>query len=200
MFGVAVSVLYYGLQVSAAPAYPGFSFIGTTASELGSDLSPRAGLFNAGIMVQGACTLLAAAGYWLALRATGVNGLVAALTASAVVMNGVQTVWAGFYPMPDPRHGGHPVFIAAMILLPVLLTLSLWRGGSAALRVYLVLTIFLLAAMVPIMSGMAGVDTRAYRGLVQRVFTLAIFPPISAGSLVLMHRLNRRAGAVPTSG
>ena len=53
-FGVAVPLLYYGVQVVAAPFFPGFSFLGTTASELGSDLSTLPSIFNAGTILLGA--------------------------------------------------------------------------------------------------------------------------------------------------
>jgi hypothetical membrane protein len=192
--GLAVPFLYYGVQVAAAPFYPGFSFAGTTASELGSDRSERPTVFNTGVMVLGAVTLAAAVGFLLALRRLGVHPALAWLTAAAVAVNGVQTLWAGIFPMPDPRHGGHPVFVVGMLLLPVLLTAVVWRRTrSPALRVYFVATLVLLAAMVPVMSGASGLDTHAYRGLVQRVFTLAIFPPIGVAAFVLA----RRVGELP---
>ncbi len=42
-FAIAVPLLYYGIQLVAAPFFPDFSFLGTTASELGSDRSVRPG-------------------------------------------------------------------------------------------------------------------------------------------------------------
>jgi hypothetical protein len=43
-------------------------------------------------------------------------------------------------------------------------------------------TLLLLAAAVPIMSGLSGLNTHEYRGLIQRIFTLAIFPPIGVAA------------------
>ena len=40
-FAIAVPLLYYGVQLVAAPFFPDFSVLSTTASELGSDRSPR---------------------------------------------------------------------------------------------------------------------------------------------------------------
>ena len=51
--GVAVPFLYYGVQLVAAPFFPGFSFLGTTASELGSDRSTHPSIFNAGTILLG---------------------------------------------------------------------------------------------------------------------------------------------------
>ena len=187
--GIAVPLIYYGIQAAAAPAFPGFSFVGTTASELGSDLSLRANWFNVGIMVQGVATLVAAVGFLMALLRLRVHPALAVPTAAAVAMSGVQTLWAGFFPMPDPRHGGHPAFIIGMLLLPLLLTACIWSiSRSGALRAYFLLTLLLLAVMFPVMAGLTGIDTQAYRGLVQRIFTLTIFPPIGVAAAVLARR------------
>jgi hypothetical protein len=192
--GMAAPLLYYGLQAAAAPFYPGFSFVGTTASELGSDLSPQAPAFNAGIILLGAATLLASAGFWRALRRLGASPALALPTSLAVAANGVQSLWAGLHPMPDPRHGGHPAFILAMILLPPLLTAALWRHSrSRVLQAYLLATLALLAVMIPLMSGATGLDTHTYRGLLQRVFTLTIFPPIGVAAYVLARRVRASA-------
>jgi hypothetical protein len=183
--GVLVPFVYYGIQAAAAPFFPNFSFVGTTASELGSDLSRHPAVFNAGIMSLGVITLLASVGFLAALRRTGVSPVLAPLVAADLALNGVQTLWAGLHPLPDPRHGGYPVFVAGMLALPVLITLSLWRRASPRLRAYLVATLLLLAAMVPIFTGLTGIDRHAYRGLIQRVFTLTIFPPIGVAAWVL---------------
>ena len=60
--GVAVPLLYYGLQALAAPFYPGFAFATTTASELGSDRFPWASAFIAGVALMALCTFAASAG------------------------------------------------------------------------------------------------------------------------------------------
>jgi Protein of unknown function (DUF998) len=107
--GIAVPLLYYGIQVAAAPFFPDFSFVRTTASELGSDSSPFATPFNLGITSIGVCSLIASIGFLLALRRT--NPILAWFIFLALAITGVQSVWAGYYSIPDPRHGGHPAFI-----------------------------------------------------------------------------------------
>lgn len=189
--GVAVPFLYYGIQAAAAPAFPGFSVVSTTASELGSDLSRHPAIFNAGIMVLGVCALVASIGFVRAFRRVGTPPWLAWPAAFAVAMNGVQTLWAGYYPLPDPRHGGHPAFVVAMLALPVLLAAAMWRQGPV--RVYLLTNLALLGLMVPLMTGMSGLDTRLYRGLLQRAFTLTIFPPIGVCAFVLRAQLAKPA-------
>jgi len=192
--GVAVPFLYYGIQAVAAPYFPGFSFVGTTASELGSDLSAHQAIFNTGIMAQGVASLIAAIGFALAFWRLGVHPILACPTSLAVAMNGVQTLWAGYFPLPDPRHGGHPAFLVFMLALPVLLMLSLWRQAGHAGRAYFLTNLALLGAMVPVMTGLTGLDTNSFRGLVQRVFSLAIFPPIGVASYILVRRLSSLSG------
>jgi len=193
--GFAVPFLYYGIQAAAAPSFPDFSLVGTTASELGSDRSERPAVFNAGIIVLGAVTLVAAVGFLLALRRLGAHPLLAWATGVAVALNGLQTLWAGIFPLPDPRHGGHPAFVVGMLLLPALLAVATWRRTrSRVVRAYFAATLVLLAVMVPVMSGVSGLDMHAYRGLVQRVFTLAVFPPVGVAACVLARRVGESLG------
>jgi hypothetical membrane protein len=188
---VLIPFIYYGVQVVGAAFNPGYSFVRQVASELGSDRAARPGIFNVGIMVQGGLTLIAAAGFLRAMLRVGVNPLVASLAFTALAINGVQMLWAGYFPMPDPRHGGHAVFIIAVTLLPVLLTAALWRQSGAIARAYFVATLVLLLAMVPVMNGRAGIDTSHVRGLRQRVYGLTVFPPIAVAACVLAGRLRR---------
>jgi hypothetical membrane protein len=190
-FGIAVPLIYYGTQALAAPFYPGYSVLGNTASELGSDRSEHAVIFNAGIIIQGVVSLAASLGFFLALRRVRINLALAALTAVALAINGVQHIWAGYYPIPDPKHGGHLPFIVAMTLLPVLLTAALWGQVGTGLRVYFVCTLVLLATVLTLRSGLSGLDRYEYRGLLQRVFTLAIFPPIGVAAYALASRIGQ---------
>jgi hypothetical membrane protein len=195
-FGIAVPVLYYGIQLIAAPFFPGFSFLGTTASELGSDRSTRPMVFNAGVILTGIAALLASVGFLRAFRPLGTNPILAWLVAVAVGVTGLTSLWAGIFPLPDPRHGGHPSLLIGMLLVPFVLAAALWRlGVSRALKVYCAATIALLLVMVPVMSGMTSLDTRAYSGLFQRIFALTVFLPIGVGAYVLASRIN----ALPSS-
>ena len=188
---LTIPFIYYGVQVACAAFEPNYSFVGQAASELGSDRAARPQWFNAGIMVQGVVTLIAAAGFLRAMLRLRVRAVLACLAAAALAVNGVQTLWAGYFPMPDPRHGGHPAFIVAMILLPVLHTAALWKRSGRPLRLYFVATLLLLLAMIPIMSGMSGIDTVPVRGLLQRIYTLTVFPVIGVAAWVLAGRFRR---------
>jgi hypothetical membrane protein len=194
--GIAVPFLYYGVQLVAAPFFPDFSIQGTTASELGSDRSLRPWILNAGAILTGIAALAGSVGYLIALRRLGAHPIVAWLSLLAVAATGLASLWSGFFPMPDPRHGGHPSLLIAMLALPFILGFALWRLGiSGAMQAYLVATIVLLLVMVPFMSGMTGLDTHHYRGLLQRTFALTVFVPIGVGAFVLARRIGTEPAA-----
>jgi hypothetical membrane protein len=194
-FGIAVPLLYYGAQLVAAPSFPDFSALGTTASELGSDRSARPWIFNAGAILTGIAALVGSIGLLRALRRLGADPIVAWLALLVVAGTGLSSIWAGTFPMPDPRHGGHPSLLMAMLAVPFVLSFALWRlGVSRAIKAYLVATIGLLLVMLPIMMRIIDIDMHAYGGLLQRIFALTVFVPIGVGA----YELARRLGAVPS--
>ena len=146
-------------------------------------------------MLQGVACGIASLGFLLAFWHLGSHPALAWPTSIAVAASGIQSFRAGYYPMPRSEvWQSHPVFLIAMLLLPLLLTAALWRLGDGSLRAYLIANLLLLAAMVPIMSGMSGLDTHTYRGLFQRIFALTVFPPIGVASYVLARRLRALSG------
>jgi hypothetical membrane protein len=188
--GMTVPLLYYGIQIVAAPYFPGYSFTSQAASLLGSDRSTHPSIFNAGVIATGIATLGAALGFFRALRRLGANPILTWITSIALVGTAISTLWAGYFPLPDARHSGHPAMLIAMILLPFLLTAVLWKERDARLlKAYLVANILLLIVMIPIMSGMTGLDTRSYSGLFQRIFAFTVFPPIAVSALFLAQRI-----------
>src|ERR1700679_2897654 len=189
--GMAVPFLYYGTQVVAAPFFPDYSFVRQAASLLGSNLSTRPLIFNAGVIATGLATLFAVPGFFVAFQSVGANRFLTWITCLALVGSAISSLWAGYYPLPDPRHVRHPVLLVAMILLPFLLTATLWKVPNAwLLKVYLGATIALLIALIPLMSGMTGFDTRSYSGLLQRIFAFTVFPPIAVCGFFLARRIS----------
>jgi hypothetical membrane protein len=189
---MTVPFLYYGTQIIAAPFFPGYSFMSQAASLLGSELSTHPAIFNAGVIATGIATLVAAFGFFRALERIGANVFLRWITSIALGGSAISSLWAGCFPLPDPRHAGHPALLVAMIAVPFLLTATLWRERDArALKAYLVATIALLVVMIPIMSGASGIDMGSYSGICQRIFAFTVFPPIAVCALFLAMRLNR---------
>jgi hypothetical membrane protein len=190
-FGIAVPLLYYGVQLVAAPFFPDFSVLGTTASELGSDRSACPWILNAGAILTGIAALVGSIGLLRALRRLGAHPIVAWLALLVVAGTGLTSLCAGIFPIPDLRHGGHPSLLIAMLAVPFVLGFALWRlGVSRAINVYFVATIVLLIVMFPVMMGMIKLDMHAYGGLLQRIFALTVFVPIGVGSYELARRIS----------
>jgi hypothetical membrane protein len=133
--GIAVPFLYYGMQALAAPFFPDFSFLGTTASELGSELSKHPSLFNVGIFLLGVASFIASVGFFRALARLNAHPLLSWSTSIAVAVVGISSMWAAYYPLPHPRHGGPPVFLIAMLFIPLLIAVALWKSGHVMLSV-----------------------------------------------------------------
>src|SRR5829696_4863839 len=189
--GIMVPVLYFGTQLLAAPFFPGYSFLSMAASLLGSDLALYPAIFNTGAIITGIATIIASVGFLLALQHLGTNFVLTWLTSLAVLLNGLGSLWAGVFPMPDPRHGSNP-FTVGIFLFPILLTLALWKRSDARpIKTYLIITNLIFIALIPIMSGVAGIHTQGYQGLLQRIAALVFFVPISVGSYFLIQRIKK---------
>lgn len=182
---VVLPILYFGVQVALAPTFPNYNFMTDAASLLGSDRSPTALIFNAVAILCGACGLAGAAGLWLVLKAERCPLLLNALIALAVLLAAVGCVWAGVFPLPDPRHGANPS-APGLIALPVLFAIAAFVVRRLrAWRIYFVANLLLLATMVLLASGVIPVDRAQYGGLMQRFVALAGFGPIGVAGLAL---------------
>ena len=158
-----------------------------SASMLGSDLAKYPCILNTGAIATGIACIIGAAGYVRALLDLGAHRVPVALIGMCLVLSGVGDIKAGIYPLPDPRHGSWGFLGIAMILVPVLLAATVWKlAGAKRLKVYLILSILLIGAMFPIMAGMIDVDRSNYDGLIQRLFAVAVFPPIGVGAWWLL--------------
>ncbi len=186
--GIAVPLLYFGVQLIAAPFYPGYSFLRQPASALGSDLSTYPAILNIGAIITGVITLVASLGFLRALRLIGTHPVIAWLTCLALVSSGLASIWAGVFHMPDPRHNSGPLGVGTF-LLPVLFAAAFWKRKDARmLKFYLVANLLLMVALVPIMSGATGVNMSSYGGLLQRIAALTLFPPIGVVAFFLLRK------------
>jgi hypothetical membrane protein len=200
--GMAVPALYFGIQIAAAPFYPGYSFLSRDASTLGSDGSSAPWLFNVGSLILGIVTVLAAWGFLRALQGVRANPIMAWLTSLAVLSSGLAGINAFIFPLPDPRHtqGILALCGSGTLLLPALLPAVLWKlAGASRVKTYLILNIIVFLALIPIMSGliqrismMTGVAIpgyqsflNGYQGLLQRIGAVVVFGPIGVGAYLL---------------
>ncbi len=208
--GIAVPVLYFGVQLLAAPFYPGYSFLARDASTLGSPGSSFPAIFNVGALVIGVAAICASAGVLSALRQLRVGAAVAWLTAAAIASGGLGSINGGLFPLPDPRHtdGLLAQLGVGLFFLPILLPIAVWRlPGADALRRYLIVNALMVVALVPVMSSLVqraematGVEIPGfqffldhYQGLLQRIAAAVVFVPIGVVAWFLTGQVDRRA-------
>lgn len=190
--GTVVPVLYFGVQLWRAPAVPGYSFRRDAASDLGADGVPGALWFNLVAIACGGAAVLAAVGWWDALRAWGVGRLGRGLLCAAVTSIGAASIAAGWFPLPDDRHGGGAVGVG-LFALPTLLVLVLVRGPTPRwLRVYVVADLALFLAAALMFSGATWLEPTANEGALQRLLACSVFVPIGVVSMAVLS--HARAG------
>jgi hypothetical protein len=207
--GVAVPILYFGMQLAAAPFCADYSFMRRDASTLGSAESTRPWIFNGGSFLLGVIMIAASLGFWEALTRLGVRPWLAVATAITIAMGGVGSINAALFPLPDPRHTGgmFAVVGSGLLLTPLALTVAVWRlDGLRLLHGYLLANLVVMAALVPIFSGLiqrwamhANVQLPRYQeflntsqGLLQRVAAAVAFLPIGISAYCLWRQQKRK--------
>jgi hypothetical membrane protein len=181
---VAVPLLYFGVQLIALPWYPGYSFATDTASMLGTAASLHPGIFNNGAILDGIAGVFGAAGLFLGLSSVAGKSL-RILVAIGVFSNGVMSLKAGLFPMPDPRHASWQFLLFPVLITPLLLLVATWRI-SAWLRIYLIVNVACLLLLIPMMMHrMAPIWPQ---GTMQRLFAFVVMVPIGVVALVLLQK------------
>jgi hypothetical membrane protein len=185
---IAMPLLYFGTQLAAAPFYPGYSFAQDTASMLGTVDSRHPWIFNLGAALTGVAGVLGAFGLFRALRTVTWTAL-ALFVGLAVLANGVLSLKAGMFPMPDPRHASWQFLMFPILAGPLLLLVALWRQGTA-LKIYFICNAVALLLMVPLMMHrMAPVFAE---GTMQRLLALVVFAPVGVAGYALAGQAEER--------
>lgn len=179
---VAVPLLYFGVQFIAAPWYPGYRFATDTASMLGTAASLHPGIFNNGAILDGIAAFFGAAGLFLGLSNLASKWL-RAVVAIGVLSNGVLSLKAGLFPMPDPRHASWQFLLFPILITPLMMLAATWRTWIG-LRIYLLVDVVCLLLVIPMMMHrMAPIWPE---GAMQRFFAFIAMAPIGVVALVLL--------------
>jgi hypothetical membrane protein len=183
----AMPIIYFGMQIAAAPFYPGYSFSMQSVSMLGTQFSRHPWIFNAGEMLTGFATLAGAVGLYRIFRRK-THFLLSWLIGLAVACMGVMILKAGMFPLPDPRHNSWGFLQNAIIITPFLMLVGLWKQNhSSGLRTYLILSTTFLVILVPLSS-------RLGRGALQRLIAMGTLVPVGVIGFAFWRELH---GAPP---
>lgn len=185
---VLVPFVYFGAQVAAAPYFPGYNLLYTSASALGSDLSSRPGILNTGAMLTGLLALVGSIGFALALPRAGTGKPAAFALALCLASAGLAAIWAGLHPQPSPQHD--PGLLAfGMFIAPFVAAWVVWhQRWPRALRALLLLDAAAFLLLLVAMSGVAGLHVPPYPGLLQKLLAGLSFLPATAIAAVAIRR------------
>lgn len=189
--GVLVAIVYFGVQPVAAQFYPGYDFVTQVASELGSSRSQQPWILNTGAILSGVLALIAAMAFPSVLRRWNTFAPIRWATTVAMISLGAAGIWAGSFPLPDPRH--NPGLLGAgAFLLPILFAIAIWRrAGVGPLKVYLLVNAALFLMLIPVMSGWSGIDISGVRGAMQRIAAAVLYLPVSIVSGAALREARR---------
>jgi hypothetical protein len=182
---IAIPVLYYFALLAGAATYPGYSHVTRYASELGAAGAPYPALFNTSIMIMGVAALVAAPLLVGELIRLGGGKTWAVLAGIALALWGASMVMGGMFPMPDDRHGGFGLGLAAP-LIPLFVLLALRNVAGRPLLIFLGLVLIASIVMLAIMFGLGSLVTRANVGLFQRLNTFVSIPWIAVLGIWLL--------------
>jgi hypothetical membrane protein len=188
LMGMAAPLVYFGVQIIAARFYPGYSFLRNTASQLGSDSSTFPAILNVGAILTGIAILFASIAFFLMLLRLGTAPIFVWLTALVMISFGVLGIRAGLFPLPDPRHSPGLLGFSAFLIPPLFAAVIWKRDDAKAVKVYLIVNVILLVALIPVMSGMAGLNTQPYQGLLQRIAAMIVYLPIGVVACYLLRK------------
>lgn len=185
---IAIPLLYYFGLIAGAATYPGYSHVTNYASELGAAGAPYPELFNVSIILLGVCALAAAPLLLTELGELSGGKLWPRLAGIALALWGASMVMGGLFPMPDDRHGGYGLGLAAP-LIPLFTLLALRKVAGANSMVLFLGFVFLASlVMLAIMFGVGSLVTTANVGLFQRLNTFVSIPWLAVLGLWLMRR------------
>jgi hypothetical membrane protein len=185
---ILVPVFYFGAQAAAAPFFPGYDILTTSASDLGSAQSSRPWILNAGALLAGAAAFLGSMGLTVSLPRIGSGRIAAFAFGLCVASAGMAACWAGLHPLPSPQHD--PGALAfGMFVQPFVAVWVAWRVPSArTLRIVLALDAAAFAGMAFVMSNPARFDLSACGGLLQKLLAVLSFAPVAIVAGVAMRR------------
>ena len=191
---IAIPLLYYFALITGGATYPGYSHFSRYVSELGAAGAPYPALFNNIIVAMGIAALFAGTGLAGCLHDLSGKRLWPALAAVGLALWGVAMVMGGAFPLPDPRHNGFGLGLAAPFV-PLFTFLALRRVADAGrMRLFLAGIVLGSVILLSIMTGVGGLVTGDNVGAWQRINSAFGIPWLAVLAIWLLRRSRRQAG------
>lgn len=191
---VLAPVVYYGGLIFAGSMWPGYDHATQAISALGTAASPKAQIFNYGLIATGALIVIGALGVLLGMLKLGSNILWAALAAISLAVFGASLAQGGLHPAPDAMHDAYSLGLA-IHAAPLLMFLGLaGRSDMGGLKGLLLISFLLLAGLWAAMNNIGGLDLvqPAVAGWWERGYSAASILWIAIAALCIDQRLGAR--------
>lgn len=174
----ALPVVHFGMQLALASFYPDYYFLHNPTSLLGIDGTATAPWFNALANIFGALALGGAAVIATGIHERPVAPWLVAVATMAIVAVGCGNIWAGTFPLPDPRRDENP-FNLAFDAIPIMFAGAAWTTAALRrLRLHLTVNLVAYIAVKLVILGFIPIDPASCSGLLQRLAAATIFVPI----------------------
>jgi len=191
---VLVPVVYYGVLIFAAWMWPGYDHATQTIATLGSPTSPKAQIFNYGVIAAGGLIILGSLGVLLGMLRLGANIVWAFLTMVSLVVFGASLVQGGLHPAPDAMHDAYRLGLA-IHAAPLLMFLGLaGRSDMGGLKALLFIDFLALAALWAVINNIGGLDLvqPATSGWWERGYSVAAILWIALAAIGIDGRLSAK--------
>ncbi len=192
---ILAPLAYYGVLIFAAWMWPGYDHATQAIAALGSAASPKAQVFNYGMIAAGALIVLGSLGVLIGMLRVGSNIVWAFLTMVALAVFGASLVQGGLHPAPDAMHDAYRLGLA-VIAAPLLMFLGLaGRSDMGGLKGLLVVVFLALAGLWVAMNNIGGLDLvqPAMVGWWERGYSLAAIPWIAIAAMGIDKRMSAKA-------
>ena len=174
--GFAIMIIYLLNLFVLGAISPGYSHMRHLVSHLGTLWFPYHAIFNTVVIAIGFLFISAGMGFYYSIKRITRRKLLAVLVGISVGIFGIEAFFGGFYPLPDPRHGGYGIGLIHG-LTPLLLAWAFWKIQGARLFVcYQFISFALLIIVCLVHRGVGGLVTETNAGLIQRLQLLVWIP------------------------
>jgi len=125
------------------------------------------------VLIQGVLFIVAGALLFVTTKQLTSRPVLSAIAGLFLAAFGVSTVFAGLFPLPDPRHSGYGIALL-VFLVPWILAWAIWRIPSSGI----VRIAYLMATPIIFLTGIwrqTGFVSEDAIGLAQRIGAVVFF-------------------------
>jgi len=170
--GIAIPIIYFLNLFVLGALYPGYSHMKHWVSSLGRIEAPHHEIFNAVVILMGLLSMLAGLGFFYSVKRLSGRTILATAIGISIALFGINALFGGFFPLPDPRHGAYGIGIA-ILFTPILLAWTFREfPGMRVFTFFQIAMCILIALIFFIQAGLGDLVNKMNIGIAQRLYAL----------------------------